>query len=426
MPEPSPTHPPGRSGRLILVALVTLGLLARLALALMTGDGQAAAVLESLEYLAIGDAVLSGQGFVLPEASPAGPVTPGGKTRLAARMPGYPLLVGASRAVAAESMRGILVCQALCGTATVVVVFWMARRLAGFWAGLVGAALLVFDPYQVYFSVVILPEVPMGLALGLAVAAGLKFLDAVDSAGQRPWLWAALAGLALAAAAYLEPAAAVMAIPAGAAATVAKNRRRLLAGWAVAMVVILAALTPWLARNWVQLGRPLLTSDLGVSLYAGTLGPGTGETGAEGVEPVRPPEGLDEAREDLFYLGEAAHRATTAPAVWLRQAAWRALWTWSPAAILAEAAVPLPPLAGWTSLLPMAVLALAGAWSLAWRRRAALVWLLVPAVSVTLAYALFVGPVWDRLAAMPALAALGGAGLVAILGREPRKENADD
>ena len=266
-PKPESSH---RSARLLLVALVALGFMARLTLAFVMGDGHAARLPGSAEYLAIGRSVAEGEGFVLRAASAVGPAEVAGRGDAARHMPGYPLILAAAGTMFGMDDRAVLVLQSLCGAATLIVVIAMAARLAGLWAAVVAVALLTFDPYQVYFSSQLVPVVPVGLALVAVTAAGMKFLERVSDGGRRGWLWAALAGLALAVATYLEAWAAGFVLAAGLAAVASKQRKRLLAGWAVAVVVLVVALAPWLARNAVQAGAPVLTTDIGLRLYEGT------------------------------------------------------------------------------------------------------------------------------------------------------------
>ncbi len=410
--EPKPDSQQ-RFARLLMVALVALGLLARLTLAFVVGDDHAARLPESAEYLAIGRSAAEGEGFVLRPASGVGPANAAGRGDAARRMPGYPLILAAAKTACDAEGRAVPVFQSLCGAATLIIVMGMAARLAGLWASVVAAALLTFDPYQVYFSSQLVPVVPVGLALAVMTAAGLKFLKSVSDGGRRWWLWAALAGLALAVATYLEACAAGFVLLAGLAAVVSKQRKRLLAGWAIAVAVLVVALAPWLVRNAVQAGAPVLTTDVGLRLYEGT-----GPTGKDAEPPV-PPEGVDEAGRCMFYLKHAAGRIAGAPASWLRRAALRAVRLWTPGTITGADAVALPAAAGYTSLLPTAALALTGLWVL--RRRGVALWLFLAPVYATLVHCALTGPASDRLAVMPSLAVLGGVGLVTLLGRAGRQ-----
>lgn len=408
MAEQPESAPRTSAPRLMIVALVAMGLVARLAIALLIGEGQAARLPESEEYLAIAKSVSAGDGFVLAKDG-------AGRLKLASRMPGYPLLVAVAERLAATPLRGLTVFQAACGAITLVIVAWAAARLAGMWAGLVAVALVAFDPYQVYFAALATPVVPTGLALAATMALGLEFLESAASS-RWAWLWAAGAGVALAAAAYLQPWAAGLAIPAGVAAIVARRRRRVLAGWAVGTVVLVACLAPWLVRNVVQLGVPVLTTDTGARLHgAAEALQAAGAEGKKG-EPAGQTTEPDEVRQDVFYLKLAAGLMADHPGAWLKGAARRVAGLWSPGSVLAEDEALVHPAAGYTSLLPAAALAIAGAWALR-RNRAILVWLILAPLWLTFVQAVLESQAPDRLAVMPPLAVVGGVGLLAILGR---------
>lgn len=362
---------PQRSVRLLLIVLVSVGLVARLALAFIMDDDRATRLPESAAYLAIGRSVAAGHGFVLPEDAAEG-------RKLAHCMPGYPLILAAAQVRGETSIRAVLILQAFAAMETLMLVAWAASRLAGPWAAVVAAAMLTFDPFQVYFSAQVVPVTVLALALAAVMLAGVKCLEAVEAGRRSAWLWAALGGLALAAAAYLEAWAAGLIVPAAVAALVSKRRKRLLAGWAVATAVLVVALAPWLVRNASSVGAPLLTTDLG----------------------ARPSEGTG---------------AMERPAAWLAAGVARAGQLWSPGRMLTGDDGPLRPVAGYTSLLPTAALAVAGLVAL--RRRAAGLWLLLAPVYVTLVHVVLPGPGTDRLVVMPSLAVLAGVGLVALLGR---------
>lgn len=417
MPEQPESAPRTSAPRLMSAALVAMGLVARLAIALMIGEGQAARLPESEEYLAIGKSVSAGDGFVLAKDA-------AGRPRLASRMPGYPLLAAAADRLAATPLRGLTVFQAVCGALTLIIVAWAAARLAGMWAGLVAVALVAFDPYQVYFAALATPVVPTGLALAATMVLGLEFLASAASS-RWAWLWAAGAGVALAVAAYLQPWAAGLAIPAGVAAIVARRQRRVLAGWAVGTVVLVVCLAPWMARNAVRLGVPVLTTDTGARLYGAAEA--LRATGSEGKkeEPAGQTKELDEVRQDVFYLKSAAGLMADHPGEWLKEAARRVARLWSPGSVLAEDEAPVHPAAGYTSLLPAAVLAIAGAWALR-RNRAILVWLILAPLWLTLVQAVLVSEAPDRLVVMPPLAVLGGVGLAALLGQRKHASAAAD
>ena len=423
MSEPPESVPQSRTARLMLAALVALGLLARLALALMMGDAQATRLPESSEYLAIGRSAADGDGFMLPGrgAGPAATRHPGpdaekgpvGPAEFARRMPGYPALIAAANRMTSAPLRTVLVVQAVCGGLALGLAAWAAARLAGLWAGLVAVALLAFDPYRVYFAALAVPVTPVGLALAAAMALGLKFIAAVESGSCRAWVWGAATGLTVAAAAYFEPWAVGLVVPIGVAAAVARERRRFLAGWAAGAAVLLVCLAPWLIRNTVRLGVPILTTLTGERLFEGTL---TQRGLPLPSEKAREAEGLDEVGQDVFYLRSALGEMADAPAQWLKLAALRVGRLWSPGPILEGGDEAIHPAAGYTSLLPTAALALVGVWMLR-RQRATVVWLLLAPLWLTCVHAVLASPPPERLEVMPALAVLGGAGLMALVGR---------
>ena len=407
-------HAADGRARWVLVVLLALGLVVRLALALVTPEARAVRFPDSAEYLAIGESVVAGRGFVLPERVM-------GERKLAQRMPGYPLLVAAAWWWADAPVRALLSAQAVMGAATVALVAWMAWRLAGVWAAVVAVALLAFDPYQAYFAALVLVEVPLGLALTAALAAGLVFLEAERGR----WAWAVVAGLALAVATYLHPSALGFAALVGVLAIFARRRRRFLAAWALGTAACLAALAPWAARNAARLGRPVLTTNVGASLYDGTQVEQGGASDLSFRERVAAETAaLDEVGRDAFFRRRATERIAADPVAWMHLGLKKVARTWSPGPNLAEGQTPLHQLAGYTSLLPTAALAVVALVALARRRRAVAVWLVAPAVYVTMLHAVFVGSVRYRLPAMPALAVLGGVGLAALLTRRPAERAA--
>jgi len=412
-----------RPARLLVVALASLGLLARLAPGLMMSPAQAARLPHAAPYLHLARSLAEGKGFVLTER-PDDAAT--GRTYAARRMPAYPLLISAAKTVTGAPTPATLVVQALAGTATMALAAWMAYRLAGRWAAVAAAALLAFDPYQVILAALFTPVTLTGLALTACAAGGVAQVSAVR-AGRRAWPWAALGGLALAAAAYLQVWTLALAPVALAAAAVSRHRRRLLAGWAVGAAVVAAALAPWLVRNADRLGVPVLSTDVGRRLWAGTgLRPGAaGLRPAEaepGAETAAPPDGLDETGEGVFDVKEAAGRIASAPGRWFGRAIHRAGRFWSPAPPEGLEAGPPGPAAGYTSLLPTCLLAAAGVALL--RRRGETWWLLLAPAAATAAHLVLAEWAGDRAAVMPPLAALGGSGLATLLGRRGTDDGA--
>jgi len=395
-----------RPARLAVVALVSLGLVARLAPALMMAPDGTARLPGARAALALARSLADGRGFALteePEGRPGapsesptdgqpqsaavpavGPAGPG--VRRAPMMPAYPLLLALAEGSADAPVRPALVVQAVCGAATMVLAAWMAYRLAGVWAAVVAAALLAFDPFQVLFTALVSPVTLAALALAAESAAGLVAVEAVRT-GRRAWPWVVAAGLAQAAAAYVAVWTLALVPVAAAAALVSRHRKRLVAAWAVATAVVVVALAPWLVRHPVQ-GGAVGRETHRAEYLAGLAGAGAAQEG--GAEPAEP----------TGIVAGAVGRAGR---------------LWSPALAPGLEDGPLHPAAGYTSLVPAALLAVAGLWAL--RGRAEAWWLLGPAAAATLWHAAVGGWPGDRAAVLAPLAALAGAGLVAMLGK---------
>jgi 4-amino-4-deoxy-L-arabinose transferase-like glycosyltransferase len=403
------------TGRLVLIALVSLGLVARLAPVAVMESHWPAMRGDAAAYLEVGRSAAAGHG--LTQAATADSVR-----HVAGVMPGYPLLIAAAD-LTGYGLKALIILQALAGTVTMVLAFLIARRLGGLWAGVVAMAVLVFDPLQVMACAVVLPAAVLGLALAATVAAGLAMLDGLARGSRAVWVWAGVAGLALAAAMYLEPLAGAVLAVAGLVAVIVRQRRRVLKTWAVALAVLVVALAPWLVRNTILLDRPVLTTNLGVQLLESNW-PKTEEAQDEVERQTIHDEtaGGNEVSINSYCWRAALERMAAHPGQWLARFGERVAALWSPESTTGLWPA-LPRLAGYTSLIPVAVLALAGMVVLCRRRPGALVWLLVVPVAMTLAHGFFGGGPQDRLPLMPILAALGGAGLAAVLGagRKPAR-----
>ena len=90
--------------------------------------------------------------------------------------------------------------MAVLSTLVVVVVFLIGRRLAGPWAGLIGAALTAVYPPAIFYAGLLMGE---PLAMLTVASAILAFLWAADD-GRSPWAWA-LPGALFGLTAFLRP-----------------------------------------------------------------------------------------------------------------------------------------------------------------------------------------------------------------------------
>ena len=308
---PRASNPASSTGRLIAVSLVALALVIRLAPVFVRAKA-------GLRRKARPTPIWTSAGRWPTERVSSGRRYTRAAPTVADILPGYPFLVALAD-WSGLHMRALVVLQALAGAAALVLALAMGLRLAGLWAGIVAAALLVFDPLQVVYCNTVSPQVPMSLALVAMAAAGLKFILAEEAGGRRSWPWAAAAGAALAVAAYFDWTVLGLVVVAGLAALVAavvKRRWRLLRGWAVGLAVVAACLAPWVVRNDVVLGRPVLVTSAGPRLLDG-FWPDTGDPQDVALRQKladadlpRDEVGLDRL---LFLAGGRADRAAARP-----------------------------------------------------------------------------------------------------------------
>jgi 4-amino-4-deoxy-L-arabinose transferase-like glycosyltransferase len=165
---------------------------------------------------------------------------------------------------------------AVAGTLAVLMVFLIARRLAGPGAGLVGAALAAVYPVPIYYTGKLVGE---PIAMLTVAAAILAFLRAGDP-GRRVWAWA-LPGALFGVTAYLRPEylglAALFALVALSVVWRRSGPGRGLAAGAVLAVAFGLVVAPWAMYVSGELGRfvPVSTGG-GKALFIGTYLPGDG------------------------------------------------------------------------------------------------------------------------------------------------------
>lgn len=229
--------------RRALLLLAGLALAVRLLYTLLALHGYAP-VSDAVHYHELATAVAEGRGLVHP--FPTGTDHP-----TAFRPPLWPLTLGALYAVTGPSLGAAQVLTALLGAVAVVGVAALAARLAGPTAGLVTGGVAAVHPVLVSGD-----APPLSEPLGAVLLVGL--LLAV--ADRRP----ALTGLLTGALLLTRPSAQVVVLVLGLALL-------LLWGWrrtSVVVVVAAAVVAPWLVRNAVQLGSPVIATSTGFNLAA--------------------------------------------------------------------------------------------------------------------------------------------------------------
>jgi hypothetical protein len=380
------------------------------------------------EYLNLANNVQSGQGFTLYDPR-------FGQNVLAFRMPGYPLFLAAC----GGNVLAARIVQALLDTATILAAWLLARRWRsasapspspctqgeGWGEGsspivpLLAAAFVALNPFLIYFSSLVLSE-----TLFVAMLAwGMVLL-----AYRRNFLWG---GLVLAASVHIRPSAVALPVALGfcwmfvrrASERADDAQRRRTAGLRVPLgsamlLLVIAFLLPWAYRNHLRLGQWVwLTTGTGITLYDG-FNPGArghSDQSFLAKEEMRPLLRLSETQRDQALSGAAMDwiRSTLRqdPARLLDLTLAKLARTWSPVPLSADfGGESLHQIAAAAWSIPLFVLALVGL-CLGRLPRAVKVFLLVPAIYLTLVHAFSVGSLRYRMPADVPLAVLAAYAL---------------
>ena len=254
---------------------------------------------DSHEYLAIAQNIAFHHSFSLTTGIPT-----------ASRPPLYPFLIAAFWWTDKAPITAVVLLQCVCGAATVVLVYLIAKGRFSYRVALLAAAGLTFAPMTVHYTAVILTEpvftflVALGVFLwgrNRGVAAGLAFgLAALTRTIVIPFV-ACLALVAL-----LPPW---------------RNNRRL---YLLILVTAIGVTSAWLIRNAVVFRKFILVQSVGygVNLFAGTI-----ETKSYGddvwtkvIKELNSDEGdtQDEADGDRKYMLRAVKRIESDPPQYLR------------------------------------------------------------------------------------------------------------
>jgi 4-amino-4-deoxy-L-arabinose transferase-like glycosyltransferase len=329
------------------------------------------------------------------------------------------------------------VTMALIGTATIVVLAVLARRLAGDAAGVATAALAAVNPNLWVNDALPMSEAPAALVVAGVLLALHRLLD-------RPTWGRAVSLGALCGLAVLTRGELALLVPVTIAPAVLLRAGppmgRRLATVAVVAVVGVAVVAPWTAWNLTRFEQPvLLSTNEGLTLVGANCaavyeggGMGFWNLGcARDLEPTMPP-GADQSvrseryrQEGLRYVADNLDRLPAVVAVrigrmwgtyhpdqmvWLNQGEGRERWaSWAGLVTL------------WV-LLPLAVVG-----GVALRRRRVPVWPLAStAVIATVTAAAFYGIARFRLPFDVAETVLAGVGIaVVVAGRRGRVEERD-
>jgi 4-amino-4-deoxy-L-arabinose transferase-like glycosyltransferase len=259
-------------------------------------------------------ALKNGDGFQWEDGL-SGP--PGGPFKMAPTAywsVGYPATLAGVYLLTDESVLGAKTLNAVLGAATCLLVYVLGSRVFDRRVGLVGAGVLALFPSQVFLPTLLMTETPWTfltmLLLALTLVLTLKPASSVDrivaetaaETGKsrlqgfaRRWFPVVLLGLAFGAASLVRGE--MLAFPlvlVGVWALAYRSWRRAAMTGAVVVIAMLVALAPWTARNWKELGYPVLVSTGSAdNLLAGHW------AGADGLGSFVPGIQVNEEHKDL-------------------------------------------------------------------------------------------------------------------------------
>jgi len=180
--------------------------------------------------------------------------------------PGYPALLAVVYKVFGHEIILAKLLNVLLGTTTCLLAYLIGKRVFNRTAGLAAALALTVFPSQVFSPTLVMSEVPTTFLVALFVCLVVFF--AIDSLS---WQRAAAIGAFIGVITYVRGETIFLALPLVVVWAVAS--RSFLSGLrygGIALVTTGLVILPWVIRNWVEMGYPILMSTgSGENLIAG-------------------------------------------------------------------------------------------------------------------------------------------------------------
>jgi 4-amino-4-deoxy-L-arabinose transferase-like glycosyltransferase len=264
---------------------------------------------DDLFYRLTAEQLAAGHGYVDVLGAWAGR----GLEPTAAHPPLYPFGLAGLDLVGADAVGALRMLGVVSGTATVLVVGAIADRVAGRRAALVAAGVAAIYPSFVAADGALMSESLFGLLVAGAMLQALRQRDRPSALG------AVLLGVLIGAAALTRSEALLLVPLLGWTVLLPPARGRRLALAALLLVATALTLAPWVVRNQIEFGQPVLSTNEGTTLAgancdAAYFGSEIGDFVVTCLGPA--PPGADEAaRSDhyrdaaLDYVGQHQKRA---------------------------------------------------------------------------------------------------------------------
>ncbi|MFH0983558.1 MAG: hypothetical protein V2A79_18745 [Planctomycetota bacterium] len=329
----------------------------------------------------------------------------------AGRMPLYPGLVS----LVAGSPQGIAVvrvAQWFIGALGAVLALVLGTRIGGRTIGLLAAAAFTVDPFLVFCSNLVLTETLFVTLLMALWSYGAYFV--VERRHPTIRQWSAAGVLSLACVYARESTLGLIGVALIAQLFWRRFDRSAWAGMMIVGCVLAAGLFPWALRNRMVIGQWCwLTTRAGISLYDGVGPQATGASDLGDVKNSAAVRGLTEVQWDRYFLQASFAEMRAEPGRVVKLALRKFLRMWNPVPNAADYRSPAVRLVSTGWMVPMLLLALAGVFVLRPTATAhaggAVIYLLLPALYLSVLHMVFIGSVRYRLGAMPMLMVLAAA-----------------
>lgn len=338
-----------------------------------------------------------------------------GEEFLAFRPVLFPLvLAGVYKAIGHSIFAGEVM-QCFLGAALCLLVYGLTQEMFGRKAALIAAMITTIYPSFIYYSVALSTEtlctVCLVGAVWLILRAGPEFRE--------PLKWAPagiVLGLAILTRSELIAFLPVLLIW----ALVSFPRKRHAAyGWLTCVALALFTLMPWLMRNYLMLGSPVLTTDGGYTFWCGNHPLSDG--GGHCFLPENPPQftRLDEVAMDREFYRAGFQFVERDPARFVRLVFVRLWRLWRPFPHADEVGLATAVVGG-LEFVPILALAV---WGACLHRRLWRQWLLFVLLfgTVSFVHMLFMSVTRYRVPLMPLLIVLAAAALAHLAGERAKK-----
>ncbi len=364
---------------------------------------------DSKDYAALGRAIAAGRMYRV-------------NGLYATRMPGYPVYVGLCFWLFGAHRKWVLFTQALCGTAGVFLTALLARPL-GARVALLAAVLVACDPLLIAFSAALLTEIPFIVFFLAGLLLAWKIISAPR--GAFPWLYWVLFAAVWIVAVYVRPSV-LLCVPLIWVWIIfcrPGDRKRAVAGVALAAAALFLSLLPWWNRNYQLFHDDFfrISTLEGKSLYESVYPGATGGPRQSDIPLLPGMKRLNEGQRDAVWMHKALGYMAADPWRMVRLAFVKAARTWSPWLHAKH-------YRGWWYNAPMAlwyvavyVLGIIGLWK-APMPGALRGLLLTPILYFTLLHSVFLGSVRYRVPLMPIIEIMAGAGAACLARARLRRQ----